>query len=80
MQCPLDESHQNTAGVNLAPHRQRPVSLKNKEYYVVELLDSNDYTKVLHNPKYTNLLDLIDECEQYQKSLLEDDINSIELV
>ncbi len=53
---------------------------KNKEYYVVELLDSNDYTKVLHNPKYTNLLDLIDECEQYQKSLLEDDINSIELV
>ena len=48
-----------------------------KDYYIVNLTDSNDITKVLHSEKYPTLLDMIEECEEFQKSLLEDDVYSL---
>ena len=48
-----------------------------KDYYIVNLTDSNDITKVLHSEKYSTLLDMIEECEEFQKSLLEDDVYSL---
>lgn len=53
---------------------------KNNDFYKIEMTENTDITSILHNIKYTSLIDLIDECEQFQKSLLEDDINSIELI
>lgn len=52
------------------------ITEKAKDFYRVEIISSVDTFAVLHNIKYTALIDMIDECEQFQKSLLEDDINS----
>ena len=49
----------------------------NDNYYVIELIDLSDISKVLHSPKYAILTDLCIECEQFQKSLMEDDIFSL---
>lgn len=53
------------------------ITEKAKDFYRVEIISSVDTSAVLHNVKYTTLIDMIDECEQFQKSLLEDDINSL---
>ena len=50
---------------------------KAEDYYVVELTGNADISKVLHSQKYSLMLDLIDECEQFQKSLMEDDVYSL---
>lgn len=47
------------------------------QYYRIKLLENNDISQVLHSTKYSELLNLIDECEQYQKSLLEDELISL---
>lgn len=52
------------------------ITERNKDFYRVEIISNVDLSAVLHNIKYSVLIDLIDECEQFQKSLLEDDINS----
>ena len=51
-----------------------------KDYYMIEYLGNAEYSSVLHSTKYAHLLDLIDECEAFQKSLLEDDLNTLEIV
>lgn len=50
---------------------------KNSQYYIVEISVSSDFSKVLHSEKYEDLLDLINRCEEFQKSLLEDDLCNI---
>lgn len=50
---------------------------KTKDYFVVSLTNETDISKVLHSQKYNLLLDLIEECEEFQKSLLEDDVYSL---
>lgn len=50
---------------------------KNKDYYIVEMQTNVDLAAVLHNVKYSALLDMIEECEHFQKSLMEDDLNSV---
>lgn len=47
------------------------------DHYTVEMTDNVDISQVLHSEKYAVMLDLIDECEQFQKSLLEDDVYSL---
>ena len=47
------------------------------DYYIVDYNPEADITQVLHSPKYAILNDLIDECEAFQKSLLEDDIYTL---
>lgn len=46
-----------------------------KDYYIIDLTDG-DVSKALHSQKYALLLDLIEECEEFQKSLLEDEVYS----
>lgn len=48
-----------------------------KDYYVLDLTGETDISKILHSQKYTLLLDMIEECEEFQKSLLEDEVYSI---
>lgn len=50
---------------------------KNSAFYTIEFLGVDDISKVLHNEKYAQIFELIIECEQFQKSLLEDDLTSI---
>lgn len=51
---------------------------QNQNYYVIDFVgEITDLPKVLHSNKYTILTDLIAECEEFQKSLLEDDIFSL---
>ncbi|MFI3301036.1 MAG: single-stranded-DNA-specific exonuclease RecJ [Candidatus Gastranaerophilales bacterium] len=48
-----------------------------EKYFVLELTENLDLGLVLHNAKYLKLLDMIEECEMFQKSLLEDDLESL---
>lgn len=50
---------------------------KNSSFYVVEFLGVDDISKVLHSKKYAQIFELILECEEFQKSLLEDDLAAI---
>ena len=54
------------------------ISDKNEQVYTVELVDNSDISVVLHNPKYAEILDMAEESELFQKSLLEDDIADID--
>ena len=50
---------------------------KNSSFYTVEFYGVDDITKILHSEKYAQIFELIIECEQFQKSLLEDDLEQI---
>ncbi len=53
------------------------IKSRDEKGYEISLTSESDILRVLHNEKYPQLLDLIDECEQFQKSLLEDDLYSL---
>ena len=50
---------------------------KNSAFYKIEFLGISDFSKVLHSTKYSQIYDLVMECEEFQKSLLEDDLEEI---
>lgn len=50
---------------------------KNTAEYVIDFNGIDDIAKVLHNPKYEEILNMVEECELFQKSLLEDDLTEI---
>lgn len=50
---------------------------KNTSFYMIEFLGIDDVSKILHSPKYAQIFELIVECEQFQKSLLEDDLEEM---
>lgn len=51
---------------------------QNKDYYVIDFAgDGSELPQVLHSPKYAILSDLIEECEEFQRTLLEDDLFSL---
>lgn len=50
---------------------------RTKDYYIIDYNAAVDISQVLHSPKYAILTDMIAECEEFQKSLLEDDIYSL---
>lgn len=50
---------------------------KNSAFYMIEFMGVDDISKVLHSEKYSQIFELIIECEQFQKSLLEDDLGQI---
>ena len=47
---------------------------REKDYYVVDFQGVNGIEKVLHSSKYALIMDMAEECEQFQKSLLEDSL------
>ena len=50
---------------------------KTKDYYVIDFTGEGEVTRVLHSPKYTILTDMIAECEDFQKTLMEDDLYTL---
>ena len=50
---------------------------RTKDYYVVDYNANTEISQVLHSPKYSVLTDMIDECGEFQKSLMEDDVYSL---
>lgn len=50
---------------------------KTKDYYIVDYNPQADISQILHSPKYAILTDMIAECEEFQKSLMEDDVYSL---
>ena len=51
---------------------------QNKDYYVIDFAgDGSELPQALHSPKYAILSDLIEECEEFQRTLLEDDLFSL---
>ncbi len=53
---------------------------RNHSFYRIQLNEIKDLSPVLHNPKYQEVKNLIEECEKFQKNLLENDLSSLELV
>lgn len=53
---------------------------KNCNFYTVELNEIKDLSPVLHSEKYQEVRTLVEECEKFQKNLLENDLTSLELV
>ena len=50
---------------------------RTKDYFVIDYNPNAEISKVLHSPKYSLLTDMIDECGEFQKSLLEDDVYTL---
>ena len=44
---------------------------------MIEMMPEYDISKVLHNKNYPHLIDLIEECREFQKNLLEEELSLI---
>lgn len=51
---------------------------KSSNYYTINDFSIDNIASILHNPKYLEIINLAEECELYQKSLLEDNIEDID--
>ena len=54
------------------------ISERNEKYFVVSRIENSDISLVLHNPKYEEILNLAEDCELFQKSILEDSIEDVD--
>lgn len=50
---------------------------KEKDFYKIDFIGVTELSKVLHSSKYALVLDMAEECEHFQKTLLEDDLEEI---
>ncbi len=50
---------------------------KNSSFYTIEFIGVDNLSKILHNEKYAQIFDMILDCEEFQKSLLQDDLSQI---
>jgi single-stranded-DNA-specific exonuclease len=50
---------------------------KNSSFYIIKFLQIDDITKIINSKKYSQIFDLIIECEEFQKSLLEDNLSQL---
>ena len=59
--------------------KQDALTIKDKSeyYYNVDKISVDKASSVLHNPLYADISEMIEECELFQKALLEDDIEEI---
>ena len=53
------------------------INEKNSAFYMIEFLGIDDISKVMDNPKFAQVYELSLECEEFQKSLLEDNLEEI---
>ena len=53
---------------------------KNQIGYKIELFDIKDLSPIVHSEKYIDVKTLLEECEQFQKNLLEGDLSTLSLV
>lgn len=50
---------------------------KNSVFYTVEILGFDDIQKIMSNPVYPKVFEMLLECEEFQKSLLEDNLEQV---
>ncbi len=62
----------------LETHKIINVKEKQADYYIVELNPHDNISSVLNTPAYEEILNVAEECELFQKMLLEDDLNDID--
>lgn len=53
---------------------------RNRDFYRIEFIGNIELSNVLHEAQYTEMIDLIDESEAFQKNLMEDDLTNLALV
>lgn len=53
---------------------------RSKNFYKINFIGTADIDKILHSSKYALILDMAEECEHFQKSLLEDEIEELQLI
>lgn len=53
------------------------INEKNSAFYMIEFLGIDDITKIMDNPKFAQVYELSLECEEFQKTLLEDNLDEI---
>lgn len=51
---------------------------RNDRCFIVRPVENSDVSSVLHNPKYEEILNLAEDCELFQKSILEDSIEDVD--
>jgi len=54
------------------------VSEKSEKFYVLSLESQGDISMVMHNQKYAEILNMAEECELFQKSLLDGDLSEVD--
>ena len=50
---------------------------KNSAFYMIEFYGVEDLSKLLQSEEYSKIFDIMLECEEFQKTLLEEDLNTI---
>jgi hypothetical protein len=50
---------------------------KNSSFYVIDFLGIDDITKIINSERYAQIFELIIECEEFQKTLLEDNLKQL---
>jgi hypothetical protein len=50
---------------------------KNSSFYVIDFLGIDDITKIINSERYAQVFELIIECEEFQKTLLEDNLKQL---
>ena len=55
------------------------INEKNENFYRIELKEIKNLTPVLESEKFKEIKNLIMECENFQKNLLENDMSTLEL-
>lgn len=53
---------------------------RSKDCYKINFIGTADIDKILHSSKYALILDMAEECEHFQKTLLEDEIEELQLI
>lgn len=53
------------------------ISERNNNSYIITNSNIGDISQILNNPSYNEIFNLMEECEIFQKSLLEDDLNAL---
>ena len=47
---------------------------KNTSFYTINFMNTEDFSKILNNKEYSQIFEMMLECEDFQRSLLEDDL------
>ena len=50
---------------------------KNSAFYIIEYMGGKDLSDIINSTKYLHIFDISEECEMFQQSLLEDDLEAI---
>ena len=50
---------------------------KNNAFYILEFCEKNDLSEIINSQEFSQIYDIAEECEMFQQTLLEDDLEQI---